>query len=138
MQIDRQPLQVNARRLNVPRVLYGAGTAVSFSKFHPCQVILTSPNIQDVRDGGWNVVGKKFSSPKTFASWAVIDFVTDKLSADYIGEKVRALASCCQQLGKFCLWILYRKPIFLILILAGMGMVFPIRTEYTYPDFMLP
>jgi hypothetical protein len=32
MQIDSQPLQVNARRLNVPRVLYGVGgTAVSFS-----------------------------------------------------------------------------------------------------------
>ena len=30
MQIDTQPLQVNARRINVPRVLYGfGGTAVS-------------------------------------------------------------------------------------------------------------
>ena len=35
MQIDTQPLQVNARRLNVPRVLYGVGgSAVSFSNFN--------------------------------------------------------------------------------------------------------
>jgi len=32
MQIDKEPLQVNARHLNVPRVIYGAGgTAVGFS-----------------------------------------------------------------------------------------------------------
>jgi len=81
MQIDTQPLQINARRLNVPRVLYGVGNSVN------------------VRDGGWNVVGKQFSSPKTFNSWAVIDFVGDKLTMDDIRDRVRALSSCCQQLG---------------------------------------
>jgi len=81
MRIDTQPLQVNARRLNVPRVLYGAGGSAN------------------VRDGGWNVVGKQLSSPKTFNSWAVIDFVGDKLGMDQIRDRVRALSSCCQQLG---------------------------------------
>jgi eukaryotic translation initiation factor 2C len=81
MQIDTQPLQVNARRLNVPRVLYGVGGTAS------------------VRDGGWNVLGKQLSSPKTFNSWAVIDFVADKLDINQIRDGVRALSSCCQQLG---------------------------------------
>jgi eukaryotic translation initiation factor 2C len=81
MQIDTQPLQVNARRLNVPRVIYGGRETA------------------DVRDGGWNVLRKKFISPKMFTSWAVIDFVADKLSSNQISERVHALASCCQQLG---------------------------------------
>ena len=102
MQIDTQPLQVNARCLNVPRVLYGVGgSAVSFSDFD--MYIGYSPwsNTQNVRDGGWNVVGKQLSSPKSFNSWAVIDFVADKLDMDQIRDRVRALSSCCQQLGKF-------------------------------------
>ena len=42
MQIDTQPLQVNARRLNVPRVLYGVGgTAVSVSNFDAYVSIFT-------------------------------------------------------------------------------------------------
>jgi eukaryotic translation initiation factor 2C len=81
MQIDTNPLQINARRLNVPRVLYGVGGTAN------------------VRDGGWNVVGKQLSSPKSFNSWAVIDFVGDKLDMDQIRDRVRALSSCCQQLG---------------------------------------
>jgi len=81
MQIDTNPLQINARRLNVPRVLYGVGGTAN------------------VRDGGWNVVGKQLSSPKTFNSWAVIDFVSDKLDMKQIEDRVRALSSCCQQLG---------------------------------------
>jgi len=81
MQIDTQPLQVNARRLNVPRVIYGVGETAN------------------VRDGGWNLVGKKLSSPKMFTSWAVINFVADKLTVDQMRNKLRDLGICCQQLG---------------------------------------
>ncbi|KAF8811942.1 argonaute-like protein [Phlegmacium glaucopus] len=81
MQIDTQPLQVLARRLNVPRVLYGVGGTAN------------------VRDGGWNVLGKQLNSPKMFNSWAVIDFVADKLSIDDIKDRVRSLSACCQQLA---------------------------------------
>ena len=49
---------------------------------------------QNIRDGGWNVVGKQFSSPKTFNSWAVIDFVGDKLDISQIKERVLALSIC--------------------------------------------
>jgi hypothetical protein len=62
--------------------------------------IIRPDNPQNVRDGGWNVVGKQLSSPKTFNSWAVIDFVADKLDMNQIRDRVRALSSCCQQLGK--------------------------------------
>ena len=108
MQIDTQPLQVNARRLNVPRVLYGVGgTAVSYVSILK---LFTNLMTQNVRDGGWNVVGKQFSSPKTFNTWAVIDFVGDKLDISQISERVHALSICCQQLGKF-FFRMNRKPI---------------------------
>lgn len=81
MQIDTQPLQVAAKRLNVPRVIYSVGDSAN------------------VRDGGWNVLGKKLKAPKMFNSWAVIDFVADKLSLHQIKDRVSALSSCCQQLG---------------------------------------
>jgi hypothetical protein len=35
--------------------------------------------IDFVADKLWNIVGKQLSSPKYFNSWAVIDFVADKL-----------------------------------------------------------
>jgi hypothetical protein len=65
---------------------------------------------QNVRDSGWSVVGKQLISPKMFNSWAVIDFVADKLDMDQIRDRVRALSSCCQQLGKF-FFQMHRKPI---------------------------
>jgi len=68
MQIDTQPLQVNVMRLNVLPVIYGAGEAAN------------------VWDGGWNLVGKQLSSPKMFTSWAVINFVTEKLSGKNIKD----------------------------------------------------
>ena len=102
-------LQVNARCLNVPRVLYGVGeSAVSFSNFDiylgysPWWSNTQSVQVRD-RDSGWSIVGKQLSSPKTFntGSWAVINFVADTLDMDQIRDWVRALSSCCQQLGKF-------------------------------------
>ena len=47
------------------------------------------------------MVGKKLNSPKIFNTWAVIDFVADKISIDQIRDRVRALSMCCQQLGEF-------------------------------------
>ena len=47
------------------------------------------------------MVGKQFKIPKMFNSWAVIDFVGERLSVDQIKDRVRALSSCCQQLGMF-------------------------------------
>jgi hypothetical protein len=76
---------------------------------------------QSVRDGGWNVLGKQLSSPKTFNSWAVIDFVADKLDINQIRDGVRALSSCCQQLGEFFLDA--TQSDLLTLIHLGMGMV---------------
>lgn len=119
MQIDTHPLQVNARRLNVPRVLYGAGgTAVSFPNF---DTYIFTMITQSVRDGGWNVLGKQLSSPKTFNSWAVIDFVADKLDVNQIRDGVYALSICCQQLGKYFLDATQFN--LLTLIHLGMGMV---------------
>ena len=64
-------------------------------------MLFTDIITQNVRDGGWNVVGKQLSLPKTFNCWAVIDFVGEKLDMDQIRNRVHALSSCCQQLGKF-------------------------------------
>jgi hypothetical protein len=76
---------------------------------------------QNVRDGGWNVLGKQLRSPKEFNSWAVIDFVADKLDLNQIENGVRALSSCCEQLGKF--FLDGTQSDLLTLIYLGMGMV---------------
>ena len=57
MQIDTQPLQVNARRINVPRVIYGAGdSAVRLLIFILNRTRLPDPNPECTRrrlECGW-------------------------------------------------------------------------------------
>ena len=45
-----------------------------------------------MRDGSWNVVGKKLNEPEIFNTWAVIDFVADKISINRIRDRVRVLS----------------------------------------------
>jgi len=122
MQIDTNPLQINDRRLNVPRVLYGGVGGTAVSNIWCLTMNIHWSNTQNVRDGGWNVVGKQLSTPKSFNSWAVIDFVADKLNIDQIRDRVRALSSCCQQLGEFFLRCIVIQLLTLIHLL-GMGMI---------------
>lgn len=109
--------------------LWRWGTAVSLSNFDS-QYIYWS-NTQNVQDGGWNVVGKQLSSPKMFNSWAVIDFVADKLDINQIRGRVRALSSCCLQLGKF-LWMHWK------LFFADLGMRMIIQVWSIYIYFLFP
>ena len=63
------------------------------------QNICWSNNTQNVRDGGWNIVGKQLISPKSFNSWAIIDFIADKLDIDQIRDWVWKLVSDFGWLG---------------------------------------
>ena len=49
-------------------------------------------NKRAMRDSSWNVVGKKLNEPKIFNTWAVIDFIGDKISIDQIRDRVHVLS----------------------------------------------
>ena len=65
-----------------------------------------------------------------FNSWAVIDFIAEKLDMDQIRDRVRALSSCFQQLGKF-FYGCVESQILLTLIPLGMGMIIQVWSKYT-------
>ena len=101
MQIKTLPSQINARHLNVPHVLYSGGrTIVSIWRIFTDLIF----RVFETAVG----TSSENNSPKSFNSWAVIDFVTDKLDVDQIRDRAWMLSSCCQQIGRYFLWMQHK------------------------------
>ena len=90
MQIDTQPLQVNARRINVPRVIYGAGdSAVRLSILNINRMRLPDPvsRMYETAVGMWSEnssIHLKYSTPGLSLISLVIKFRSTKLEIECV------------------------------------------------------
>ncbi|KAF8162787.1 argonaute-like protein [Crassisporium funariophilum] len=80
MRIDTNPLEVPAKLLNTPRVIYGPQQEVT------------------ARNGGWNVLGKQFHQPAQLRYWAVINFCPEIMDLRSMDKMVHEILSCCKNL----------------------------------------
>ncbi|KAJ8093175.1 hypothetical protein PM082_020660 [Marasmius tenuissimus] len=80
MLIDRQPLAVTARLLQVPNVVFKESAA-------------------SVRNGSWNVVRQILHEPVSLNAWAAVSFV-DSIRQNTLERAMRDLMQCCRDLGE--------------------------------------
>lgn len=104
MEVSTQPMQVNARQLPPPRVVYGGFSMVCpLSPLPSIKLVLR--DTQNVDGGAWNVMHKKLIRPARIERWGVVMFETGPDAKTKVEDFVAALRYNMGALGQsfdFC------------------------------------